>query len=255
MLIFKRATPYWTTLSSMLLLWLGVTQPGYWWLWSIVLAILPIVVIVIMRQPHWRYEYVGLTLPMLMLLLGGFTFLLIQEQWLIQLIVVIVTGTFFFLFQKNLSVFLFEPAKYIPFSLEHISIYSTVLASFYVYVSLFIFSILRLTRLRYIFIAALVLSAMMIWQTFWIQKIAWQKARWFVLVLSVVLTEVVVALYYWPVSFFVSGITMTLLMYVLLHLSRHHLTNTLTRQIVIRYCVTAAVALVLLLVSADWYYH
>ncbi|HBY73144.1 MAG TPA: hypothetical protein DEG44_00435 [Candidatus Kerfeldbacteria bacterium] len=239
----------------MLLLWLGVTQPGYWWLWSIVLAILPIVVIVIMRQPHWRYEYVGLTLPMLMLLLGGFTFLLIQEQWLIQLIVVIVTGTFFFLFQKNLSVFLFEPAKYIPFSLEHISIYSTVLASFYVYVSLFIFSILRLTRLRYIFIAALVLSAMMIWQTFWIQKIAWQKARWFVLVLSVVLTEVVVALYYWPVSFFVSGITMTLLMYVLLHLSRHHLTNTLTRQIVIRYCVTAAVALVLLLVSADWYYH
>ena len=130
-----------------------------------------------------------------------------------------------------------------------------MLASFYVYVSLFIFSILRLTRLRYIFIAALVLSAMMIWQTFWIQKIAWQKARWFVLVLSVVLTEVVVALYYWPVSFFVSGITMTLLMYVLLHLSRHHLTNTLTRQIVIRYCVTAAVALVLLLVSADWYYH
>lgn len=255
MLIFKRATPYWTTLCSLVLLWLGMTLPSLWWVWVIVLALLPVVVIIIMRQPHWRYEYVGLTVPLWLLLLGGFTFLLIQEQWLIQWLVIGVTSTFFFLFQKNLSVFLFEPAKYIPFSLEHISIYSTVLASFYVYVSLFIFSILRLARLRYIFVAALILSALMIWQTFWIQKIAWEKARWFVLVLSLVLTEVVVALYYWPVSFFVSGITATLLMYVLLHLSRHHLTNTLTRQLVLRYCVTATIALVLLLLSADWSYH
>jgi hypothetical protein len=105
------------------------------------------------------------------------------------------------------------------------------------------------------FIAALILSALMIWQTFWMQKIPWVKARLFVLVLSIVLTEVVVALYYWPVSFFVSGITMTLLLYVLLHLSRHHLTNTLTRQLVVRYCGIGSLALVLLLVTADWYYH
>lgn len=255
MLIFKRATPYWTTIGSLVLLWLGIALPTDWWIWSIGLALLPMIVIIIMRQPHWRYEYLGLTLPMVILVLGGYTFLLIQEQWLIQWLVVLVTGTFFFLFQKNLSVFLFQPAHYIPFSLEHISMYSTVLASFYVYVSLFIFSILRLTRLRYMFIAALLLSALMIWQTFWMQKIPWVKARLFVLVLSIVLTEVVVALYYWPVSFFVSGITMTLLLYVLLHLSRHHLTNTLTRQLVVRYCGIGSLALVLLLVTADWYYH
>ncbi len=205
-----------------MLLWLGMAQPLYWWVWSIGLVLLPVAVIVIMRQPHWRLEYLGLTLPMIMLVLGGYTFLLIQEQWFVQWLVVLVTGTFFFLLQKNLSVFLFQPTRYIPFSLEHISMYSTLLASFYVYVSLFIFSILRLTRLRYMFIAALLLTAAMIWQTFWMQKIAWRKARVFVLVLSLVLTEVVVALYYWPVSFFVSGITMTLLLYVLLHLSRHH---------------------------------
>ena len=123
------------------------------------------------------------------------------------------------------------------------------------YVSLFIFSILKLTRLRYIFIIALVLTALMVWQTFWIQKIAWAKAKWFVLVLSIVLTEVVVALYFWPVSFFVTGVTLTLLLYVALHLSRHHLTNTLTKQLVWRYLLTGSATLSVLLATAQWNYH
>lgn len=255
MLILKRLTPYWTSAILIGVLISGMVWPQLWWLWFGGLWLLPLVAIVIMRQPHWRYEYVGLALPMLTLVLGAYTFLLIQEQFVITLVTIAVTVVFFFVFEKNLSVFLFQPAKYIPFSLEHISTYSTVLASFFVYVSLFIFSILRLTRLRYIFVLAIVLTALMVWQTFWMQKISWEKARWFVLALSLGLTQVVVALYYWPVSFFVSGITVTLLMYVLLHLSRHHLTSTLTPQLVWRYCLTAAIALVGLLVTADWYYR
>lgn len=255
MLIVKRITPYWTTAALVLLLWGGVHDPAWWWLYLGVLAVLPVVAMLIMHQPHWKYEYLGLGSPMLMLVLGGYTFLLIQEEFIITLGTIICTAVFFFLFQKNLSVFLFEPAKYIPFSLEHISTYTTVLASFYVYVSLFIFSILKLTRLRYIFIVALVLTALMVWQTFWIQKIAWAKAKWFVLILSIVLTQVVVALYYWPVSFFVTGVTLTLLLYVTLHLSRHHLTNTLTRQLVWRYLLTGSATLTVLLVTAQWNYH
>lgn len=254
MIILKRLTPYWTTAAVVLLLLWVIWQPSLWLWLLIALLLLPMIAVWIMRQPHWRYEYIGLAVPMLLLVGGGYTFLLIQETVALQMAAVICTGICFFLFEKNLSVFLFQPAKYIPFSLEHIVTYCNVIASFYVYVSLFIFSILRLTRLRYIFLIALVVTAMLVWQTFWVQKIAWQKAKWYILVLTVVMTQVVVALYYWPVSFFVSGILLTLLFYVLLHLSRHHLTDTLTKQLLWRYLFTSLVALVILLVTARWQY-
>lgn len=255
MLIIKRSIPYLTTAAVVgLLVWV-LLQPAYWLGILIALLLLPIIATLVVRQSHWRQEYVGLTVPMLLLVGGGYTFLLIQETLALQVAAIVATGIFFFLFEKNVSVFLFQPAKYIPFSLEHIVTYCNIIASFFVYVSLFIFSILRLTHLRYIFIIAVCVTGLLVWQTFWIQKIAWQKAKWFVLILTLVISQVVVAVYYWPVSFFVSGIMVTLLLYVLLHLSRHHLTNTLTRHLLWRYLITAIVALLILLATAQWTYN
>jgi hypothetical protein len=255
MLILKRLTPYWTSLSVILLLtW--VTQDPTKWLWVLILVlVLPVIAVLIMHQPTWKFEYVGLTVPMLLLVGGGYTYLLIQEQVILQIAAVLCTGLFFFLFEKNLAIFLFQPAKYIPFSLEHIVTYCNVVASFFAYVSLFIFSILRLTHLRYIFIVGMVITALLVWQTFWIQKIPWNKSKWFVLVLTLVIAQLIVVVYYWPVSFFVSGILLTLVLYVLLHLSRHHLTNTLTKQLLWRYVITGSIALIILLATAQWSYQ
>ncbi|MFA6475358.1 MAG: hypothetical protein WCV88_04130 [Patescibacteria group bacterium] len=254
MLIFQRFTPYWTTGVVMLCLALLVKYPQGWLAYLVIVILVPISAIMIMRQPRWRFEYIGLSVPMILLVVGGYTFLLIQSTLWLQVAAVLCTGIFFFLFEKNLAVWLFQPNKYIPFSMEHISIYCNVVASFYTYVSLFMFSILRLTQLRYIFIATLLVTTALVGQTFWIQKIPWVKAKWFVLVITVVMTQLVVVLYYWPVSFFVTGIIMTLLLYVLLHLSRHHLTETLTKQLVWRYLLTCGLGLILLLATAQWLY-
>ena len=128
MLILKRFTPYWTSLVIMgLLLWL-LLAPTHWLLILIAIVSGPVIATLIVRQPQWRSEYLWLTVPMLLLVGGGYTFLLIQETLSLQIAAIICTGVFFFLFEKNLSVFLFQPAKYIPFSLEHIVTYCNVIA-------------------------------------------------------------------------------------------------------------------------------
>ena len=147
---------------------------------------------------------------------------------------------------------LFQPSRYIPYSLEHMSTYSTMVAAFFAYVSMFMFAVLHLSRLRYLLIAAILVTAVMVWQTFWIQKLPWQRARWFVLVLTSVIVESIVVLYYWPISFFVNGALLTIIFYVSLHLSRHYLAETLTRRLIIRYSGLAMFASVILLVSAKW---
>lgn len=255
MLILKRLTPYWTTLAVFGLLTWVVQRPAAWLVVLVLLLLIPITAVLIMRQATWRYEYVWLAVPMLLLVGGGYAYLLIQEQVLLQVVAIVCISLFFFLYEKNLTIYLFQPAKYIPFSLEHIVTYCNIVASFFVYVSLFIFAILRLTHLRYVFIIGMALTGLLVWQTFWIQKIPWAKAKWFVLVLTLIIGQLIVALYYWPVSFFVSGVLLTLVLYVLLHLSRHHLTNTLTKQLLWRYVITGTIALVVLLATAQWSYQ
>jgi hypothetical protein len=132
------------------------------------------------------------------------------------------------------------------------STYTTLVAAFFAYVSIFMFGVLHLVRLRYLLLAAILVTMLMVWQTFWIQKLPWQRVRWFVLGLTTVIVESMMVLYYWPISFFVNGALLTLIFYVTLHLSRHYLADTLTRRLIIRYSSLASLATVILLFSAKW---
>lgn len=245
MLILQRLTPYWTTVAISLILWFGTTNPHYWLGVATALVLVVLASLLILRQPQWAIN------PMV-LLLSAYTFILIQESpWLIWLVIGM-TVVVYALLMKNITVFVCEPARYIPYSLQHISTYSNVLSSFFFYVSIFIFYILQITHLRYLLAVTIVITALLVWQTFWSQKIAWERARPFVLYITLVMTEMVWLLHYWPVSFFVSGLTLTLTFYMLLHLSRHQLTETLTRTVAWRYVTISVIALTLLYGSARW---
>ena len=252
MIIVQRATPHLAFVAVCLLLAFGVYAPAHWPWYVVGLCVVPIACVVIMCQSHWRLEYLGLSAPMIILLVTSYAFMLIQERVDIIAVAGTVTVICFLLFEKNLAIFLFQPSRYIPYSLEHMSTYSTMVAAFFAYVSMFMFAVLHLSRLRYLLIAAILVTAVMVWQTFWIQKLPWQRARWFVLVLTSVIVESIVVLYYWPISFFVNGALLTIIFYVSLHLSRHYLAETLTRRLIIRYSGLAMFASVILLVSAKW---
>lgn len=254
MIILQRFTPYLAAASALALLFFGITWPHYWLAIGFGVGVIPLLAALVMHQAHWRLEYLGLTVPMIILLLGAYSFLLIQEQWWVELMALGIAVICFFLFEKNVAVFLFQPAKYIPYSLEHISIYSTMVAAFFCYVSLAMFAGLHLARLRYLFIFVCLLTVAMVWQTFWIQKIRWSDMWRFIVVLSAVITQGMVTLYFWPVSFFVSGGLLTLILYVMLHLSRHYVMQTLTRRLVLRYSVVSLIATIFILVTARWSY-
>lgn len=252
MLIFKRFSPYWSTALVVAALVYGYTHPVYWLPVGVLLFCIPVLSVLVIRQKNWGVEYVGLSAASIVLLLAAFGFILIQEShWIINTVIV-VTAVFHFLFLKHLIVFLFDPSKYITYSMEHVSKYSNVVASFFLYVSIFIFYILGIGRLRYLLLVALVTTAVLVWQTFWIQKLPWHRTKWFVFIITLIMMQGVWALHFWPVSFFVSGFTLTIGLYIILNLARHYLTDSLSRSLIIRYVVTSSVAVLILLVTARW---
>lgn len=252
MIILKRFTPYWTTAVIALCLWLGFFQPNAWKWVLIGLCIIPIVQVVIYHQPKWRLEYLGFSTPMLVLLLSTYCFVLMQESVALKYVSVGMAVILFFLFTKNIAIFLYQPAKYIPYSLENISIYSNMVASFFLYISIFTFFILGVGRLRYALLAALVGTAIVVWQTFWIQKISWNRSKWYVAIISLVALEMVWVLHFWPVSYFTSGLLLTIGLYMLLHLARNYVSETLTRQRTIRYILIASITSTVLLLTSQW---
>ncbi len=252
MIVLQRATPYLAFIAVCLLLAFGVYQPLNWPWYVLGLGVTPLVCVLIMHQAHWRLEYLGLSAPMIILLESSYAFMLIQERVDVIAVAGVVSVVCFFLFEKNLAVWLFQPGKYIPFSLEHMSTYCTLVAAFFAYVSFFMFAVLHLGRLRYLFMASILITVTMVWQTFWIQKLPWQRARWFVLVLTIMLEQIMLVLYYWPISFFVNGALLTMIFYVVIHLSRYYLAESLNRRLIVRYSGLALFAAVILLVSAQW---
>lgn len=246
--------PYIAAVATVILFVVGLYWPMQWFGIAFGLGAVPILVTVIMRQPQWRMEYVGLSAPMVILLLSTYAFLLIQEEWWLQLAAGSIAVICLLLFEKHVSVFLYQPSRYIPYSLEHVSIYSTMVAAFFCYVSLAMFAVLHISRLRYLFVFAALLTAIMVWQAFWIQKISFSTMWRFILVITVVMTEGLIVFYFWPVSFFASGGLLTLMLYFMLNISRHHLMQTLTRRLLIRYGVISLMAVLLIVSTAQWTY-
>jgi hypothetical protein len=252
MIILKRFTPYWTTAVIGLCLFGGFLLPDVW-RWVLVgLLSIPIVQVLIYHQPKWRLDYVGFSSPMLLLLLSTYGFVLMQESIFWSYLSVGITIILFFLFTKNLAIFLYQPAKYIPYSLEHISTYSNVVASFFLYVSIFMFFILGVGRLRYMLLVGLVGTLIVVWQTFWIQKISWKRSKWYAAIISLVAVEAIWVLHFWPVSYFTSGLLLTIGLYMLLHISRHYVSDTLTRQRSVRYILIASITSLVLLLTTQW---
>jgi hypothetical protein len=251
-MIFKRLAPYWSSAVVVVLLLLGQQQPFAWLYYSGGLILIVFGTVALMHQKHWRLEYLGLSMVLLVLILAGYAFILILENNLIIISIIILTTIIYFLFVKNLVLFLFVPKKYIPYSLEHISTYSNLVASFYLYVSVFIFFVLGIMRLRYILCMAVIATLILVWQTFWIQKIALIPAKWYIICISLIMTELVWGLHYWPVSFYVSGFILTIALYILLHLTKNWLMKTLTRRILATYLLTSSIVVAFLLITTQW---
>ncbi len=252
MIILKRFTPYWTTAVITTCLFAGFIYPDAW-RWVLAgLIIVPLLQVVIYKQPKWRLEYIGFSTPMLVLVLSTYAFALMQENIVLTYVSVAIAIILFFLFTKNLAIFLYQPAKYIPYSLEHISTYSNVVASFFLYISIFTFFILGVGRLRYMLLAGFIGTMLVVWQTFWIQKIAWKRSRWYAVIIALVAVEAIWVVHFWPVSYFTSGLLLTIGLYMLLHLARHYVSETLSRQRTIRYILIASITSIVLLLTTQW---
>jgi hypothetical protein len=152
----------------------------------------------------------------------------------------------------NLYIFIHQPVRYQPHSLEHLSILCNLLAVFFGATSLYGLR-LYLGLDPYAMTAlAFFGSAILVQQSFWVSKLKFADTAPFLFITPLLLTELSAALYGLPVVHMVSGAAFTLAYYGLLGTVRRSLRGTWTRNAGLRYAIVTFLGLIAVLVTARW---
>jgi uncharacterized SAM-binding protein YcdF (DUF218 family) len=87
---------------------------------------------------------------------------------------------------------------------------------------------------------------------FWSHNIWDRKHVTTVLMLSVLVTELVWVLQFWPTAFFVNGICIAIVLYAVPSIIQLHIRNALSRQALIRYVSIAVLTVVSVVTTSQW---
>lgn len=191
-------------------------------------------------------------LPLAIFYLSAFSlFFLLESFWFSQLLVVfgaVLTG----LFLESIYTYIWDHEWYEAYSLENISGYLNSSSIFFISASLIGFATFMQISIWLMLIPICILSFLLSWQTFWISKISWQMSRFFILALTLILTELFLVVSLLPVHFFISGAVMLITWYTFIGISKAHLLNFWRQKMVIRYLIIDILLLSALLSLTPW---
>ncbi|MFC1633150.1 hypothetical protein ACFL1U_03395 [Patescibacteria group bacterium] len=224
----------------------------FWW-WVIgcgaVVLLSAILYARINKRKIHRMKYA--ILPMLLLIGGLLFFVLLQTEIFYHLFSAILALAYIVQFYNMLELHkdpLPERRKSILQFFDAITFFT----AFLLYVGVWQLSMFfGLTSWATLLIIA-ILTGLLLYQLFWYHRHFKAKAWLYVIVGSLIISEITWGLLYWPTGFFVNGLLLLVFFYLFGALSLARFRDNLNKRYVMQYISVAIIALVLILASSQW---
>ena len=180
-----------------------------------------------------------------------FIFLVPQIAVFKHIYIILVSGLLF-LYLHNLNDLFLKPDIYKRFTLENLSSHFNLLSVFLLFSSFYTFMffpaiIFYLTQVLVILITLILLQ-----QNFWANKIIDKKKRFFMASITLLMTELYLVLGYLPTGFYVNGIILTVVYYLLVEIARMSLLKELNAKDLRRKIIISFLALALIFITSRW---
>ncbi len=183
---------------------------------------------------------------------SSFGFLLFLEQdigrWLLLALTTILT----FLFAEHIFAYLYAPPIYRPNAIEYLSLVIHLLTIFMMSVVGFgsrLFLQTPIWRLSTLFFLA---ALFIVYSTLWVSKVDAAAAKPYALCGALLSTELFAAILFLPSGMYTSAALITLFFYLFLGLSRAHVLNRLSVQVLRRYLSIASIWFFAIILTAIW---
>jgi len=153
---------------------------------------------------------------------------------------------------KQYQLYFRYPFKYQPYTLESLSMYTSIVSVFFLACSAY--GLLLFTGLdwQFVLLGLSLIVGLLCYQFFWINKIESKKSLLFSFVITLIEMEVFFAVTYFPTSYFVSGFILASIYYAMLGFSKYYIQNTLSKARVWGYLIVLFVTLLGVIITAQW---
>ena len=193
-----------------------------------------------------------LAVPPAVLVFGASFFLFLLENRSVGIGVAAFTSALTALFGYTQFLFVRQPARYQPYSLESLSLAANLAAFFLIGAS--IFGYVSLLSLPQWVTASTILgvAGLLIAETLWVSKVRGERLPGLVFAGSRLLAEAAIALLLLPVSFLVSGAALAAAYYAVVGLLRAHALSACNARVVQRYVGVTLLAVIAIVGTARW---
>lgn len=253
MILLKRALPL---LSSIAILVIGevmVMRGTMFWYALVALALTHCAAYayLLSHRAAKRDALFFFAVPATLLIAGFFLVVFLGDRWMLQAVIILLAFLYGW-YAENVFHYLYQPAQYQPYALEHISSYLNILSFFMFFCGLFASRVfLSIALAVLVTIGAVVIMVFTLLMS-WINKLQTPDAGVLNLVHLVVMIELLGIVSLLPTSFFVSALLLTVPYYLMANLIRHSVRGTLKRDVVYRYMTVSLSAFLITLLTAPW---
>ena len=216
--------------------------------------ILLVIVLTVLKLNKWkisRESIIFIIIPLLFLG-GGLLFLLFLEKSILRHVIIIILNFLYGIYLDNLFIYLYKTDKYQPYALENISSYISIISAFLIYAAFFGFIIFFKAPVWLLGITTFVTTVVLGYQVVCLNKIELNRSWLFILIYGLLIAELFGVVYFLPVSFYVAGVTLTAMFYLMTNLGRYHLLANLNSQVVRRHLIVGSLVLIIVLITARW---
>ncbi|MFA5022486.1 MAG: hypothetical protein WC508_05415 [Patescibacteria group bacterium] len=199
-------------------------------------------------KKFWRFS-----ITPVFLFASGLLFFLFLEGGAIKQIFVIILVFLVGIFLETIFLWFHLRPKYQPNALENISTHLNLIIIFFLatgFFSLILFLEAPLWLLVAIFAGV---SAVLTYQLIWISGVNWSVGYPYISVITIVITEIFVAVSFLPTSVYFSALLVTISYYLMTGLTRNWLLEIREKRVVQRYLLISFGCLIIILATAKWF--
>ncbi len=189
--------------------------------------------------------------PLLLVFSSLFFLILLSSVWLRHVSVILVSFLLF-LFLEDIFYYFFRVKKYQVYSLENISSYVNLVSFFFFASSMYGLVIFLKLDVWILSLGVALAVFLLAYQTMRINGLSWRSSWLYLLIIVLVCVEIFWTIGFWPTSFYINGLFLSLVFYLILNLTRYQILNKLERKIVARYLIISLVVVLITLGTARW---
>ena len=189
--------------------------------------------------------------PLFLIFFAGAVMVFLEDS-LYQQVLLLVSALLASLFLETIFVYIYEHENYQEGALENISLLGNLISTFFLLATGLGLKIFIGLPVWLEFLIVLPLIAILINEIIWVNKIVAKDGRIFVATLTLLLGELLLAVNFLPINFYVSSFVLLAIFYVLISLSLDYLKKQIVRLAVVKYLAISLTTVAVALLTAQW---